>query len=57
MPIHYRKRAEELIETLKNDAVPAGLYDVKKLQGMDDTYRIRIEAYAYFTMSSGTSSR
>ena len=42
MPIHYQKRVKELINTLGSDAIPAEFYDIQKLQGREDEYRIRI---------------
>lgn len=42
MPSHYRKRIAELIDYLSNDAVPSELYDIRKLEGWEDSYRVRI---------------
>ena len=42
MPIHYQKRVKELINTLGSDAIPAEFYDIQKLHGREDEYRIRI---------------
>ena len=42
MPEFYRKRISELIETLKANPIPAELYDIEKLEGIDHAYRIRI---------------
>ncbi len=36
------KRIGEVVRTLAVDPVPARLYDVKKLKGLKDTFRIRI---------------
>lgn len=35
-------RAKEILENLSNNPVPAKLYDVKKLRGFVDTFRVRI---------------
>lgn len=37
----YSRRVLELLVLLQNDPVPAAVFDVKKLAGMRDTYRIR----------------
>jgi len=42
MPQHYRERLAELISLLVRNPVPAEAYDVIKLGGRDDSYRIRI---------------
>jgi len=41
----YIKKIENLFETLKTDAIPWRKYDVKKIEGEMDTYRIRIGVY------------
>ena len=41
-PGHVRKRAVEAIDALQQTFAPVKLFDVKKLKGMDDTFRIRI---------------
>ena len=35
-------RVREAIDTLKEEPVPAGIYDVTKLEGYESHYRIRI---------------
>ncbi len=40
-----RSRVEELFEALEIRPVPAGEYDLKKIKGEADTYRIRISSY------------
>lgn len=37
-----RKRAVEAIDALQESFAPVKMFDVKKLKGMDDIYRIRI---------------
>lgn len=37
-----KQRLKEAISTLKDNPVPARIYDVAKLKGFDSTYRIRI---------------
>ncbi len=39
---NYRRRVLELLRLLQNDPVPAALYDLKKLKGLEDTFRVRI---------------
>jgi mRNA interferase RelE/StbE len=41
-PDHVRKRAVEAIDALQQTFAPVKLFDVKKLKGMDNTFRIRI---------------
>jgi mRNA interferase RelE/StbE len=42
MPGHYGRRILMVLEALSQNPAPAPEYDVKKLAGMHDTYRIRI---------------
>jgi mRNA-degrading endonuclease RelE of RelBE toxin-antitoxin system len=42
MPEHYIRRVLLAFEALTQNPAPAPEYDVKKLSGMHDTYRIRI---------------
>ena len=42
MPDHYARRVLLVLEALSQNPAPAPEYDVKKLAGMHDTYRIRI---------------
>ena len=42
MPKHYAHRVIMVFETLKQNPAPSPQYDVKKLHGLKDTYRIRI---------------
>ncbi|MCA2004023.1 MAG: type II toxin-antitoxin system RelE/ParE family toxin [Candidatus Nitrosotenuis sp.] len=37
-----RQRLKDIIITLKDNPVPAGIYDVANLKGFDSTYRLRI---------------
>jgi mRNA interferase RelE/StbE len=41
-PAHIKKRAVEVIDALQESFAPVKLFDVKKLKGMGDTFRIRI---------------
>ena len=38
----YRERILEAVYMLKREPIPARRYDVKKLRGYKDTYRIRV---------------
>jgi len=42
MPNHYAGRVLLVLEALSQNPAPAPEYDVKKLAGMRDTYRVRI---------------
>jgi mRNA interferase RelE/StbE len=42
LPTVYRKRVEKLFNILTLDPLPSKFYDLKKLEGMRDTFRIRI---------------
>jgi len=42
MPSHYARRVLLVLEALSQDPAPVPEYDVRKLVGMQDTYRIRI---------------
>jgi mRNA interferase RelE/StbE len=42
MPTQYAQRVILALEVLKQNPAPVPEYDVKKLQGLKDTYRIRI---------------
>lgn len=42
MPEHYQRRIFELGQVFKLKPVPAQEYGVTKIEGMDNTYRIRI---------------
>jgi len=42
MPEHYRRRVLGLLLTLRENPVPAEYYDVRKLRGYTDIYRVRI---------------
>jgi mRNA interferase RelE/StbE len=41
-PGHVKKKAVEAIDALQESFAPVKLFDVKKLKGFDDTFRIRI---------------
>jgi mRNA interferase RelE/StbE len=57
MPEFYRRRIFELGQVLKVKPVPAQEYDVSKLAGVDDTYRIRIGDIRIYTKSCGVHRR
>ena len=42
LPETERRKVVELLRFLRENPVPAEYYDVKKLKGYSDTYRIRI---------------
>lgn len=42
MPDFYKKDIREVIATLAEEPVPATVYDVRKLGGGENSYRIRI---------------
>jgi mRNA interferase RelE/StbE len=42
LPQHYVRRAIRAFEALKQNPAPVPDYEVKKLRGLRDTYRIRI---------------
>ncbi|MEM2098306.1 MAG: type II toxin-antitoxin system RelE/ParE family toxin [Candidatus Bathyarchaeia archaeon] len=42
LPEHIKRRIVELLLILRENPVPAEYYDVKKLKGLADSYRIRI---------------
>jgi len=42
LPQHYARRAILAFEVLKQNPAPVPEYEVKKLRGLKDTYRIRI---------------
>jgi mRNA interferase RelE/StbE len=42
LPEHYRRRIIELLLIIRENPVPAEYYDIKKLKGYTDTYRVRI---------------
>jgi mRNA-degrading endonuclease RelE of RelBE toxin-antitoxin system len=44
MPEHYVRRVLMALEALSQNPAPTPEYDVKKLAGMRDAYRIRIGA-------------
>jgi len=40
-----KRRLKEFFETLKQNPVPAKEYDLKKIAGEEDTYRIRLSRF------------
>ncbi len=41
-PDHIRKKTIEAIDALQESFAPVKLFDVKKLKGLEDTFRIRM---------------
>jgi mRNA interferase RelE/StbE len=41
-PQHVQKRIGEALDALRESFAPVKLFDVKKLKGLEDTFRIRI---------------
>jgi len=42
LPKHYRQRVIDLLLLFRENPIPAEYYDVKKLRGYVNTYRVRI---------------
>ena len=42
LPVQAKRRIIELLLILRENPVPAQYYDVKKMKGLVDTYRIRL---------------
>lgn len=42
LPKEYRLRVLEVLDELKTNPVPYKNYDIKKLKGFEDTFRVRI---------------
>lgn len=42
LPEHYKRKVIELLLILRENPVPAEYYDIKKLKGYADIFRIRI---------------
>jgi mRNA interferase RelE/StbE len=42
LPEHYARRAILTFEALKQNPAPVPEYDIKKLRGLKDVYRIRV---------------
>jgi mRNA interferase RelE/StbE len=42
LPESYKQRIIELLLVFRDNPIPAEYYDVKKLKGYKDTYRVRI---------------
>jgi len=38
----YRNKIAQIFKILSFDPIPAKLFDIKKLEGVDDTFRIRL---------------
>jgi mRNA interferase RelE/StbE len=57
LPEHLKHRIIELLLILRENPVPAEYYDVKKLKGLADTYRIRIGDFRIIYEFLGTKLR
>ncbi len=42
LPKGVKRQVEETLKVLQNKPIPARTYDIKKMRGVEDTYRIRI---------------
>ena len=42
MPKHYQERMKELFLVLENESVPYKQYDIRKMEGWNHAYRIRV---------------
>ncbi|MCD6300691.1 MAG: type II toxin-antitoxin system RelE/ParE family toxin [Staphylothermus sp.] len=42
LPKEYRLRVLEVLDKLKTNPIPYKDYDIKKLKGFEDTFRVRI---------------
>ncbi len=45
LPGSYLRKFSELLETLKLDPIPWKSFDVRRIKGIEDTYRVRIGDY------------
>jgi mRNA interferase RelE/StbE len=55
LPRTHLRKLSELLETLKVDPIPWKSFDVRKIEGIEDTYRVRIGDYraVYFIDKAG----
>ncbi len=44
-PEHIKRKFEELVEELKYNPIPSEKFDVKKLKGRENTFRVRLGEY------------
>lgn len=44
-PENVRRKFEELVEELKFNPVPSEKFDIKKLKGRENTFRVRLGEY------------
>ena len=42
LPKGVKRQVEETLKVLQTKPIPARTYDIKKMRGVEDTYRIRI---------------
>jgi len=42
---HIKRKFEELVEELKYNPIPSEKFDVKKLKGRENTFRVRLGEY------------
>ena len=45
VPREIRVKIAEILDILENEPIPVEKYDVKKMKGLPNTYRIRIGGY------------
>ena len=45
LPRSVKKKIGEIVDVLKNEPIPARTYDVKKIKGRENIYRIRVGSY------------
>ena len=45
LPESVKKKIGDIVDVLKNEAIPARRYDVKKIKGRKNIYRIRVGSY------------
>jgi mRNA interferase RelE/StbE len=55
LPRSHLIKFSELLETLKLDPIPWKYFDIRKIKGIEDIYRVRIDDYrvVYFIDSAG----
>ena len=57
LPERYRLRVLEVLDRLKVNPVPFRDYDIKKLKGFEDTFRIRIgDIRVVYTINWGSKT-
>ena len=57
LPEHYKLKVLEALDKLKTDPVPFRDYDIKKLKGFEDTFKIRIgDIRVVYTINWGSKT-